>query len=291
MQDKNTIEAIAKQYPPYSDYNFVSLWCYNTKNSVEISILNENLVIKFLDYFGIEHFYSFLGNKKTEETIDTLLTHSQKNNIAKELILIPEINLSSDKKVFENFLITEDADNFDYILSVNEISKLTGNKFGPKRNFVNRFLKNYPEATVDIFDINDPKLQKQMEELFCTWEKQTSRDRSETNNELVAILRLLESAYNFDLMCTGIFIKNHLIAYSIDEILKDNYGIIHFEKADTSYVGIFQYLKQQTAKHLDKLGCKYINYEQDLGIPGLRKAKQSWRPIGYLKKYTISKQK
>lgn len=287
LSDKNEIETFVKQYPPYSDYNFVSLWSYNTKGSIEISMLNENLVIKFLDYFGVKHFYSFLGNKKTEETIDTLLTHSKNNNIAKELILIPEINLSSNKRVFENFLITKDQNNFDYILSVNDISKLIGNKFGAKRNFVNRFLKNYPEAIVDNFNIMDSKLQNQVEELFCTWEKQADKNRSETENELTAIQRLLKSASNFDLTCTGIFIKNQLIAFSINEIFKDNYAIIHFEKADTSYTGIFQYLKQQSAKHLDKLGCKYINYEQDLGIPGIRKAKKSWQPIDYLKKYII----
>lgn len=291
IQDKDEIEAFVKQYPPYSDYNFVSLWCWNTKDSVEISILNDNLVVKFLDYFGAEHYYSFLGNKKAEQTIDTLLTHSQKNNIAKKLILIPEINLSFVKRVFSNFLITEDENNFDYILSVNEIYKLTGNKFGSKRNFVNRFIKKYPEAAVDVFDINNPKLQRQIESLFFTWEKQTNKNRSETNNELTAVQRLLKSASNFDLICTGIFMKNQLIAYSIDEILKNNYAIIHFEKADASCIGIFQYLKQQTARHLKRLGCKYINYEQDLGITGLRKAKKSWYPVEYLKKYIVSKKK
>lgn len=287
IQDKDVIEAFVRQYPPYSDYNFVSLWCYNTKDSIEISMLNENLVVKFLDYFGIEHFYSFLGSKKTEQTIITLLNYSQRNNAAKELILIPEINLISDKKVFENFLVTEDEDNFDYILSADSLSKLSGNKFGPKRNFVNRFTKNYPKATVSIFDLNDPDIQAQMEKLFSIWEKQTNKNSSETENELTAIRRLLKSASNFSLVCTGIFMEGELIAFSIDEVLKDNYAIIHFEKADTSYIGIFQYLKQQAAKHLNQLGCRYINYEQDLGIPGLRKAKKSWQPMDYLKKYII----
>lgn len=291
MQDKNIIETFVKQYPPYSDYNFVSLWCYNTKDSIEISILNENLVIKFLDYFGIEHFYSFLGNKRVEETIGRLLARSRGNNTAKELILIPEINLLSEKKVFKNFLVTEDESNFDYILSVGEISCLSGNKFGPKRNFVNRFIKNHPQASVKIFNINDPKLQKQIEEIFYLWEKQADKQISETENELIAIQRLLKSSFNFNLICTGIFIEDELIAFSIDEILKDGYAMIHFEKADTAYIGILQHLKQQTAKHLDKFGCKYINYEQDLGIEGLRKAKKSWQPIAYLKKYKISKQK
>ena len=289
VKDKEEIEKIIKQYPPYSDYNFVSLWSYNTKGSIKISLLNGNLTVKFVDYFGIKHFYSFMGNKKVKKTINTLLSHSRTNNIGQELILIPQSNLASKIKASDNFLVKEDRDNFDYILSVSKVSKLTGNKFSAKRNFVNRFIKKYSQATVDVFDINDPKLQKQIEDLFFIWEKQTNKNRSDTENELIAIRRLLKSASFFNLISIGIFIKNKLIAFSINEVIRNNYAIIHFEKADTSYVGVFQYLKQQTAMRLEKLGCAYINYEQDLGIPGLRKSKESWQPIKYLKKFKIYK--
>lgn len=289
IEDRKEIESFVKDYPPYSDYNFVSLWSYNTKGSIEISLLNGNLIVKFVDYFGIEHFYSFIGNKKVEKTIDTLFSHSKTNNIGQELILIPEINLSSKASIADNFLVKEDHDNFDYILSVNQVSKLTGNKFGPKRNFVNRFIKNYPQAIADVFDINDSKMQKQIIDLFLIWEKKTNKDRSSTDNEFTAIKRLLKSASFFQLISIGVFIKGALIAFSINEITHTDYAIIHFEKANTSYVGVSQYLKQQTAIHLRKLGCVYINYEQDLGIPGLRKAKESWQPIKYLKKFKIYK--
>ena len=67
-----------------------------------------------------------------------------------------------------------------------------------------------------------------------------------------------------------------------------SYGIIHFEKAAVSYVGTSHFLKQQTAIDLQNQGCKYINYEQDLGLPGLRKAKAMCLPIAYLKKYSVS---
>lgn len=287
--DKTEIEKIIKNYPPYSDYNFVSLWSYNTKESIEISLLNDNLIVKFVDYFGIEHFYSFIGNKKVKKTIDTLLSHSKANNIGPELILIPETNLLSNARLSDNFVVEEDQDNFDYILSAGAISKLSGNKFGPKRNFVNRFIKNYPEATVKTCDINNVKFQQQIEDLFLTWEKEANKNRPETENELTAIQRLLKSASFFDLICVGIFIKNKLIAFSINEVAHNNYAVIHFEKADTAYIGVSQYLKQQTAMCLEKLGCTYINYEQDLGIPGLRKAKKSWQPIQYLKKFKIYK--
>ena len=34
-------------------------------------------------------------------------------------------------------------------------------------------------------------------------------------------------------------------------------------------------------------GCLYLNYEEDAGIPGLRRAKLAYRPINILKKYKV----
>src|SRR3989344_5608277 len=227
VEDKNEVEKATNSYPPYSDYNFVSLWSYNTKDSIEIALLNDNLVVKF----------------------------------------------------------------FDYILSIPEISTLAGNKYGAKRNFVNRFVKNYLSISVVNLDLNDHKTKNHILELFYLWEKQAKKIRKDTQNELTAIERLLKAADIFSLNSIGIFQENKLIAFSIDEIVQNQYATIHFEKADTSFIGIFQYLKMITAQNLQKEGCLYINYEQDLGIEGLRKAKESWNPTSYLKKYIISYKK
>ena len=56
LEDKPLIESFVKRYLPYSDFNFVSLWSYDTDNSYEISYLNKNLVIKQDDYITNEPF-------------------------------------------------------------------------------------------------------------------------------------------------------------------------------------------------------------------------------------------
>jgi len=35
-------------------------------------------------------------------------------------------------------------------------------------------------------------------------------------------------------------------------------------------------------------GVKYLNFEQDLGLTGLRLSKKSFHPVNYLKKYKVS---
>jgi hypothetical protein len=59
---------------------------------------------------------------------------------------------------------------------------------------------------------------------------------------------------------------------------------IHFEKGIDEYKGIYQYINQNFAASLDE-HYVYINREQDLGDEGLRQAKMTYRPIGFVRKY------
>jgi hypothetical protein len=60
---------------------------------------------------------------------------------------------------------------------------------------------------------------------------------------------------------------------------------IMFESAERRYNGIFQTLEQELIRR-QLNNFSYINREEDLGIPGLRFAKQSLRPDILLMKYS-----
>jgi len=53
------------------------------------------------------------------------------------------------------FIIDEDHDNHDYVLSVEELAEYKGNKFHDKRNLVNKFNRLYPNYTIKLLDLND----------------------------------------------------------------------------------------------------------------------------------------
>jgi hypothetical protein len=289
LEDREDIENITKKFPPYSDFHFTSLWSYNTEELAEISILNGNLVLKFTDYMTNEVFLTFIGENLLKDTIVTLLDFAQKHHLMQKLGLIPEHCIKTHPELYNEFIIEEDRDNYDYILNTDELSELKGNKYRAKRNFVNRYKKFYMSHSVSKIDLTNQSIQNQIIDLFLLWEKQNKKTREDTETELIAIKRLLKVAYKWDLYSIGLFDGQKMIAFSINELAHDQHSVIHFEKADTSYIGIYQYLKQLTARHLKELGSAYINYEQDLGIEGLRKAKESWVPTHYLKKYTIRK--
>ena len=82
-------------------------------------------------------------------------------------------------------------------------------------------------------------------------------------------------------------IGGKVAAFTIGDKLNNNTFCVHIEKADTRYSGIYAGINNCFAKDA-AVGYKYINREEDLGIEGLRKAKQSYHPAFLLKKYTVT---
>jgi len=79
------------------------------------------------------------------------------------------------------------------------------------------------------------------------------------------------------------YIRHNPVGWCLGEPLaKGKMFAIHFEKAIDSYKGIYQFINQAFAQSLPK-HYLLINREQDLGDLGLRQAKMTYRPVGFVK--------
>lgn len=289
LTDKTVFTEYTKHYPPYSDFNFISTWSYDTNNDLLISDINENLVIRFRDYITNEPFYSFIGENDIQQTIVTLLEDAAKKSYLPLLKLIPESCIANNPFIKTLFEIKEDPNNFDYIVSTQELRFLSGSKFHTQKNHLNKFDTLYPHAVTRMLDIDKDTIQKEILDVFYRWEAGRQKKREETEQELKALLRLLFDHNSFGLISLGIYINGALIAFSITDIEHNSYAQIHFAKCDPLYKEGYYKLNNHLANLLHEIKHDYINLEQDLGIPGLRFSKQQWNPVHYLKKYTIEK--
>ena len=114
--DRHSVEQFTKEFPPYSDFNFVSLWSWNTKDKMMLSQLNGNLVVLFYDYITDTPFLSFIGRNKLSETAHSLIEYSTHHFQEPSLKLIPEI--VATQLCSEHFAVEPDENSHDYILSV-----------------------------------------------------------------------------------------------------------------------------------------------------------------------------
>jgi len=285
LSDKAAIEKITSQYPPYSDFNFVSMWSWDIKGEMRISILNKNVVVRFCDYITGEPFYSFLGNNRVNETAKEILHIASIEKVSPKLQLIPEV---SSKELDETlFYVLESREHFDYIYYISELYACHGSKYATQRNLLNRFIKKYADIRVEILPLH--KATKDILELNKRWN--TSKilkniDEIELRNETIAIERIFNMTSS-DLVTVGVYQNEELIGYSISEILKEGYALCHFAKADTSFFGVYSFVMNQTCKMLLSQNIVYLNYEQDLGFPYLRHSKMAFRPKSYLTKFVV----
>jgi hypothetical protein len=288
LDDKEEIRHFVCRFPPYADYNFTALYCYNVNDKVEVSWLNNNLVVLFQDCVSEEMFYSFIGENKVTETALTLLSHMHRDEIQKELRIVPECTrILLDGNI--SLAVREDKNNPDYILSTDALIAFSGNNYKEKRKSVNKFLRTYPDHKTEILDLDNDVTKQQATDLFHIWIEGKKVPENKFQYELKAFNRLVSDSRHFNLVVFGVFIEGRLAAFNIIELLDHHYAISHFGKYNVSVAGIFPFLLSETAKFLKEKKYSFINYEQDLGIPGLRESKQQLRPVHFLRKYIISR--
>lgn len=289
VEDRGLVEAFTHKYEPYSDFNFTSLWSWDTNSERSISELNGNLVVRFTDYKTNAPSFSFLGTSAFEKTSEQLLAFAQASNITTVLTLMPEEAIS---ELTQNsmLLIVEDRDNHDYVYSVSKLAKLEGIEYKQKRHLANKFLREYPQAEFQIKNLADKEVKEKIFSVIRRWENKKIADNKtyDIEHEEMAIWRLLETATSHQLVMSCVLLKNEMLAFSIDEILPNSYAISHFFKADSSYSGIFDFLSKNLSEYMQKNNVIFWNWEQDLGVENLRKSKMSYRPVRFLKKYRVS---
>ena len=286
LTDKEEVEKITSKFPPYSDFNFVSMWSWDIKGEMRISKLNNNLVVKFTDYLIGSPFFSFLGENKLLETAQNIIDFAKKTKASSVPCLVPEEiakNLSNS-----GFCIKEDRDNFDYIYSVSSLSKMDHWTQNSSGKYIRSFIKKCPDYVVKHSCIKECGRDEFME-MFKKWAKNKDIENYLEFNEYKALERVFKIK-DKNVNTISIYIHNLLVGFTIYEILPSNYAISHFAKADTEYSNaINDLLNWEEAKILDLHGVKYLNWAEDLGIPGLRKLKEKYKPSFLFKKLIISR--
>lgn len=85
----------------------------------------------------------------------------------------------------------------------------------------------------------------------------------------------------------AVIVDGKLAAYTVADALTPDTLVIHFEKGNTQYKGIYQAINQMFLTHAAN-NFTWVNREQDLNDEGLRKAKLSYHPAHFLRKYRVT---
>ncbi len=290
ISDQDVINAFTRRFRPYSDFNFTSLISWDTNDTVEYAIYQDCLIIKFPDYITQVTCYSILGlPTKSKKTVDELVTLLNKTDTEFEFAFLPEI---STKRMHAKYRIDEDIDQHDYIYSAKKQADLEGHEFAWQRRRLSQFNKVTAEAEVEIRKIQPHRIESELFGVWPSWEKASENiPNSRYEYEKIAIKRYAQLAEQLrDQRILGLYINNQLEGVTMCEATGRNleYLICHFMKVNYKYQGIFNRMFYELSKFGANHNYKYINFEQDLGIDGLRIFKRYLKPSFHLKKFRLS---
>jgi hypothetical protein len=173
-----------------------------------------------------------------------------------------------------------DRDNCDYVYRLADLRDLRGKEFHAKRNFMKRFAALHPEVR-PLTSAMAPDCVHVQEQWL-----ESEKGNESARNESSALIKALHHFDELGLRGIGVFVEGRLVAFAAGEPLNPSTFVEHFEKALTGYTGVYQYLLHQFALSIPP-PFTFLNREQDLGVEGLRRAKESWHPALLLKKYTL----
>lgn len=197
------------------------------------------------------------------------------------------VEILTEAGSLENYTVTPDRDCFDYIYDAEKLRTLSGKAMHKKKNQLNGFLREYEGRfayqTLGIDNIGEIKdfHQKWLDERRI-YDKYNCIDDEEEG-----IYRLFGNCRSIRCRMGGVRIDGELKAYTIGSYASDiRMAIVHVEKADVNFRGLYNYINQQFILH-EFPDALFVNREDDLGQENLRQAKLAYRPVRLEEKFTI----
>lgn len=176
-----------------------------------------------------------------------------------------------------------DRDNSDYVYLTQDLIRLPGNKYHRKKNHLNQFLKRYDfEYKALNADLIGQVLE--MQESWCRMKECVLNPALLAED--FAVREALMHFEHLGFQGGAILIDSRVEAFTFGEALNRDTAVIHIEKANPEIHGLYAAINQAFCNAACS-GFTYVNREQDMGVEGLRKAKESYYPHHMVNKHTV----
>ena len=259
------------------NYNFANLVGWQFLFNTEVCVLDGAVVLRYT-FDGLRAYMVCTSEALSLELIKALLDDS---NGDLTLIGLEDSQVAQLSILNSQFSISVEPirDRYDYIYRRTDLATLHGRHLDAKRNHIRRFRAAHPNfeyrpLTPELFD--------ECRRLREIWQEEKKQNVNDNKIEIIdAEHRVMETIFsNWDslgMIGGSIFVNGRMVAFTYGSAVTTDTFDVCVEKADRHVEGAFTIINQQFAEHLPEQYV-YLNREEDMGIPGLRKAKLSYHP-------------
>lgn len=262
-----------------SECSFVNLYLWG-RGYGEIAEVN-GYVVQFIKYGGVKYYAYPAGAGDLRPVLEALAADARSYGHPMRLLGVTEERRAELEQVWPGaFSYEENRDAYDYLYDIDRLADLGGKKLQSKRNHCHRFEQNHPDWRVE--PVTADNLDR-CREMAAVWFEQYDGESSEAHDfriEKIALDRAFDDFAGLGLEGLLLTDGGEILAFTMgNRILPDTFDV-NFEKAYAAVQGSYPIINREFARYIRQThpGVKYLNREDDMGLPGLRRAKESYHP-------------
>ena len=263
-----------------ADYSFANLYIWRKIYKPLVAFMDTRMLL----YLGKPGFYAYpKGDGDPRPSIEYMREEAHRNGAKLMMRGLTPKTLEELQEYYgeDAFAISEDRDNADYIYTTDKLRSLQGRKLSSKRNHLKHFERNGPWHYDKVTQENLAEARAFVEEFY------KEKDDPDLAAESVAIGEMFDNYETLGFMGGLLFQNDRAVAFTAGTRLDQSTIDVHFEKALPGVEGAYTMINYQFANMVaeENPDILYFNREEDMGLPGLRKAKESYHPDVLLMKY------
>lgn len=290
LEDKPWVDALLAQADYRGcDYNFTTLYTWGPAYRMEIAQAEGFFLTRLCGRMGCSYLYP-AGKGALDRIIRLLEADALERGAPLRLVCVTPDQMADLEALFPGgFTFTGDRDGYEYLYEIDRLAELGGKKLHAKRNHINRFIENNPSWR---FEEITPQTLPECLEMDKAWYRTSLRregdaEEQDLRAEVAALRRAMEHYAALDLEGGLIRVEGRVIAFTMgDKLCSDTYDV-HFEKAYGDIQGAYAIINREFARWVRARHpeVRYLNREDDMGVEGLRKAKESYYPDPMVEKH------
>lgn len=288
LSDKELISGYFRHHTSRScERTFVNVFLWSRHYKVEFAIVEDALVFKNETNDVLTFAYPAGEPDHVKKALEALMSYSEEREASFSLYNVTKDNFAQLEAWYPNrFDVEYDEDLADYVYEAEKLATLAGKKLHGKRNHINKFKALYEDRW--SYESLSKENVEDCFQMALKWRNENGCEEDfEKNAEMCVTLNSLRLFEELGLTGGVLKVDGDIVAFTLGEPVCSDTFVVHIEKAFAHIQGAYPMINQQFVEH----ECKeytYINREEDTGSEGLRKAKQSYRPVFMVEKGRVT---
>lgn len=271
------------------EYNFTNLYAWSGPYDQEAAEVEGFFVTRLCGRLGCSYTFP-VGSGDLKKAVETLRDDPRPCGKPLQLVCCTPAHIAQLDDLFPGaFSYEADRDGFDYLYKISRLADLTGKKLHNKRTHINRFLDENPDWVYEEITRENLGECRDMDREWYRRNRGYEGDES-LGDEGLALRRAMDCYEELGLFGGLLRVGGKVVAFAMGDPLTADTFDVHFEKAFSEVTGAYAMINRQFARAVREKypATEYLNREDDMGVAGLRQAKESYYPDLMVEKYSAT---